>query len=86
MKFKNNFPWQAKIGNQRDWMWRGWKIHYSYQPQKQVINGQQNPPLILLHGFGASLKHWRNNVQFVAQNHPVYTIDLLGFGNSQKIQ
>ena len=85
MKFKNNFPWQAKIGNQRDWMWRGWKIRYSYQPQKSIDNNsQQNPPLLLIHGFGVSLKHWRNNIQFLAQNHPVYSIDLLGFGSSQK--
>ena len=83
-KFKNNHPWQSKIGHQRDWIWRGWKIHYSYQPQKSIVNGEVNPPLVLIHGFGVSLKHWRNNVQSLAQHYPIYMIDLLGFGNSQK--
>ena len=41
-------------------------------------------PIILLHGFGASIGHWRQNLAFLAENHTVYALDLLGFGASQK--
>ena len=84
MKFKNNSVWQEKVGNQRDWMWRGWRIRYSFQPQKLSQDNNCNSPIILLHGFGVSLKHWRQNISVLSENHPVYALDLLGFGNSQK--
>jgi pimeloyl-ACP methyl ester carboxylesterase len=38
----------------------------------------------LLHGFGASLNQWRSNLAELAQQRPVYCLDLLGFGDSQK--
>lgn len=41
-------------------------------------------PIILLHGFGASIGHWRQNLAFLAEKHTVYALDLLGFGASQK--
>ncbi len=43
-----------------------------------------NPPILLIHGFGAGLGHWRHNIETLSQNHTVYAIDLLGFGNSEK--
>ncbi|MGF1479851.1 MAG: alpha/beta fold hydrolase [Cyanophyceae cyanobacterium] len=42
------------------------------------------PPLILLHGFGASIEQWRHNVPVLSQHHAVYALDLLGFGGSKK--
>ena len=39
---------------------------------------------MLVHGFGASLEHWRYNVPVLAESRPVYSIDLLGFGFSDK--
>ncbi len=84
MKFKNNSVWLEKVGNQRDWIWRGWHIRYSFQRQKLSTNDHNHIPIILLHGFGASGKHWRQNISFLSENHCVYTLDLLGFGNSQK--
>lgn len=45
-----------------------------------------NPPLILLHGFGAAIEHWRHNIPILSQNHRVYAVDLLGFGGSRKVQ
>jgi pimeloyl-ACP methyl ester carboxylesterase len=75
-------PWQQRIGNQRDWMWRGWRIRYTYiRPQQATAD---LPPLILLHGFGASIGHWRHNLSELAQHRPVYALDLLGFGASEK--
>jgi haloalkane dehalogenase len=41
-------------------------------------------PVLLVHGFGASIGHWRKNIAVLAQHHPVYAIDLLGFGASRK--
>lgn len=71
-----------KLGYQRDWLWRGWKIRYSYvrarQPQPSM------PPIVLLHGFGSSLGQWRSNLLPLSEFHSVYAIDFLGFGASQK--
>lgn len=47
-------------------------------------NFKSGTPLILLHGFGASIGHWRHNLAQLAQSHTVYALDLLGFGASQK--
>uniref|UniRef100_A0A5B6YXH6 AB hydrolase-1 domain-containing protein n=1 Tax=Davidia involucrata TaxID=16924 RepID=A0A5B6YXH6_DAVIN len=42
------------------------------------------PPLLLVHGFGASIAHWRRNIMTLSQSYTVYAIDLLGFGASDK--
>ena len=59
------------------WYWNGFKIFWS-------VKGKENTnPMILLHGFGASSKHWRNNSDYFAKKgYSVYSIDLIGFGNS----
>ncbi|KAI9131763.1 alpha/beta fold hydrolase [Acaryochloris sp. CCMEE 5410] len=74
--------WQQQIGHQRDWAWRGWQIRYTF------MRGQQEttqPPMLLLHGFGASIGHWRFNIPVFAQDRTVYALDLLGFGASEKV-
>jgi pimeloyl-ACP methyl ester carboxylesterase len=59
------------------WQWRGHTIRYTV-----VGTGQ---PLMLLHGFGAAIGHWRNNIPVLAAaNYQVYALDLLGFGGSDK--
>ena len=71
------------LGQQRFWFWRGWRIRYTYlRPNDPVA--QQRPPLLLIHGFGASLEQWRSNLTGWGQQRPVYALDLLGFGHSQK--
>ncbi|MBE5228935.1 MAG: alpha/beta fold hydrolase [Microcystis aeruginosa PMC 728.11] len=77
--------WTERIGYQRDWVWRGWQIRYSFMPAKTPQDAD-NPPLILLHGFGAAIEHWRHNIPILSQNHRVYAVDLLGFGGSRKVQ
>ena len=59
------------------WNWNGFKIFWN-------VKGKENPdPIILLHGFGASSKHWRNNLNYFAEKgYAVYSLDLIGFGNS----
>ena len=59
------------------WNWRGCAIQYTV-----VGTGQ---PLLLVHGFGASLGHWRQNIPALAAGgYRVFAIDLLGFGGSAK--
>jgi pimeloyl-ACP methyl ester carboxylesterase len=59
------------------WQWRGFDLCYT------VLG--EGPPLLLLHGFGATHAHWRKNIPtLAAQGYRVYAIDLLGFGASEK--
>lgn len=74
--------WQQRVGNQRDWVWRGWQTRYTYIRPSQ--NSQKTTPLILLHGFGASIGHWRHNLEVLGEYHTVYALDMLGFGGSEK--
>ncbi|KAL3845667.1 hypothetical protein ACJIZ3_003070 [Penstemon smallii] len=67
----------------KKWVWKGHTINYLVYPQGNT-DSNANPPLLLVHGFGASIAHWRRNIPTLAQNHTVYAIDLLGFGASDK--
>ena len=67
--------------HQRDWFWRGWNIRYSYS---RSLSDPTATPVILLHGFGAGLGHWRHNIPILAEDRTVYALDLLGFGASRK--
>lgn len=42
------------------------------------------PPLLLIHGFGASTYTWRHVAPELAQTHRVIAVDLKGFGQSDK--
>lgn len=71
------------LGHQRFWYWRGWRIRYTFiWPDRP--EAQHNAPMLLIHGFGASLEQWRSNLRQWGQTRPVYALDLLGFGHSQK--
>jgi pimeloyl-ACP methyl ester carboxylesterase len=61
------------------WQWQGHNIYY-------VKAGEnfQRPPLLLVHGFGASTDHWRKNISELSKDFEVYAIDLLGYGRSAK--
>jgi pimeloyl-ACP methyl ester carboxylesterase len=68
---------QALVWPVQDWRWQGHRIRY-------VCVGQ-GTPMILLHGFGASIGHWQKNIAaFAAAGYQVYALDLLGFGASDK--
>ncbi len=59
------------------WQWRDHQIAYT-------VMGQ-GLPLVLIHGFGASIGHWKNNIAvWAAAGYRVYALDLLGFGQSAK--
>jgi pimeloyl-ACP methyl ester carboxylesterase len=59
------------------WTWQGYQIQYT------VMGAGK--PLVLIHGFGASIGHWRKNIPVLAAaGYRVFAIDLLGFGGSDK--
>jgi pimeloyl-ACP methyl ester carboxylesterase len=72
----------AKVMQYRDWYFRGWRSHYGFRRSQNADHTK--PPILLIHGFGAAIEHWRDNIPALAENHTVYAIDLLGFGNSEK--
>lgn len=61
---------------------------WEYEQRTYQINYRvegSGPPILLVHGFGANLNHFR--FQFpalVAAGYKVYAMDLLGFGASEK--
>jgi pimeloyl-ACP methyl ester carboxylesterase len=62
------------------WQWQGHSIYYVEARKAQ----DHKPPLLLVHGFGASTDHWDKNINQLQADYQVYAIDLLGFGRSAK--
>ncbi|MEM1366699.1 MAG: alpha/beta fold hydrolase [Cyanobacteria bacterium P01_H01_bin.15] len=61
------------------WQWRDQTINY------QEAGPTTGLPLVLVHGFGASVGHWRQNIPVLAEaGYRVFALDLLGFGASDK--
>ncbi len=54
----------------------GIRIHY-------VVAGEGRP-VMLLHGLGASVVTWRDNIDALSESYKVYAIDLPGHGDSAK--
>lgn len=65
----------------KTWKWNGYNINFIVQTSD---SNPDSPPLLLVHGFGASVGHWRRNIGILAESNTVYAIDLLGFGASDK--
>eukprot|EP00210_Caulerpa_lentillifera_P008244 g7870.t1 len=59
------------------WNWQGMKIRYHR-------SGDTGPSVILVHGFGGNCEHWRKNTCTLGTDCRVYSLDLLGFGFSEK--
>lgn len=67
----------ANTIEKRLWTWQGYQIQYTVMGTGK--------PLVLIHGFGASIGHWRKNMPVLAEaGYRVFAIDLLGFGGSDK--
>lgn len=63
------------------WTWQGHQIQYSALGPDQT----EAIPLVLIHGFGASIGHWKHNMSAWAEaGYQVFALDLLGFGASDK--
>ncbi|MGB3492007.1 MAG: alpha/beta fold hydrolase [Elainellaceae cyanobacterium] len=70
-------PSPLKTYPEETWMWNDHAIRYTV-----VGSGR---PLLLIHGFGASIGHWRKNIPVLADaGYRVFAVDLLGFGASDK--
>lgn len=60
--------------------WRGHDINYF------VAGPGDGKPVLLVHGFGGSINHWRRTIPALIDKGGlrVYAVDLLGFGGSAK--
>ncbi|MGI8546595.1 MAG: alpha/beta fold hydrolase [Gemmatimonadaceae bacterium] len=65
-------------GEEGGWSWRGRRISFTTRGS--------GPAVLLIHGIhaGAQSYEWRQNVDHIARDHTVYTMDLLGFGRSDR--
>ncbi|KAK7401168.1 hypothetical protein VNO78_12488 [Psophocarpus tetragonolobus] len=62
----------------RIWKWKGFLIEYT-------VAGEDGPAILLVHGFGAFWKHYRDNIHGLAESgNRVWAISILGFGKSEK--
>ena len=77
----DKLPWLPE--GYETWSWRGHKINFVEMGGPEP-GRPQKPPLLLIHGFGASVFHWRYNIPELARKYHVFAIDLLGFGLSDK--
>jgi len=47
-------------GESKNWFYKDLKVHF------RVTGEEANTPIVLIHGFGASCDHWRNNAEIFA--------------------
>ena len=62
------------------WKWKDWEISWS----SSKSSNENDLNILLIHGFGASKRHWRHNQNFLGNIYNCYSIDLLGFGESSQ--
>ncbi|PIA50064.1 hypothetical protein AQUCO_01300654v1 [Aquilegia coerulea] len=68
----------GRINSVHTWRWKDYLIQYT-------ALGQEGPAVLLVHGFGAFLEHYRDNMTPVSDGgNRVWAITLLGFGKSEK--
>jgi len=76
---KDSFLGSPSWGESRYWSYKDLRVHF------RVTGNESNPPMVLIHGFGASSDHWRNNAEiFASEGFRVFGIDLIGFGKSDQ--
>ena len=79
LALRNIEPIENTIGGEQGWFeWRGYRIAYTKRGS--------GPALLLIHSIhaAASSFEWRFNVDELARKFTVYTVDLLGFGCSDR--
>jgi len=65
-------------GESCELLWRGHRVAYTRRGRGE--------PVLLLHGIyaGASSNEWRHTVDVLAEHYTVFTVDLIGFGRSDR--
>jgi len=65
-------------GEEGGFQWRDWRIAFTKRGS--------GPPILLIHGINLAAwsYEWRNNVDYLSRANTVYTLDLLGFGRSDR--
>ena len=67
----------ADWGAAGEWHWMNLSCHW------RVLGTDNDPAIVLIHGFGASSSHWRHNAgALVKAGFQVFSLDLIGFGRS----
>jgi pimeloyl-ACP methyl ester carboxylesterase len=56
------------------------KIRY----QEYGLDNTDGAPLLFIHGYGAMIEHWNQNIPAFSHEYKIYAMDLIGFGKSQK--
>ena len=64
-----------------NWKWKNWDISWSLS-KESLSDSDLN--VLLVHGFGASKRHWRHNQDFIGKYGNCFSIDLIGFGESSQ--
>ena len=78
-KNEDTFLGSPDWGESKNWFYKDLKIHF------RVTGEESSTPIVLIHGFGASSDHWRNNAEiFASEGFRIYGIDLIGFGRSEQ--
>lgn len=80
-------PLENLIGGEEGWFeWRGRRVFYTRRGGAPVESAAARTPLLLVHGIHAAAwsYEWRSNADPLSETRPVYTIDLLGFGMSDR--
>ena len=63
------------------WNWDDHKISWQLEGQSTT---NAEIAVVLIHGFGACKDHWRFNQKNISSIAPCYSLDLVGFGDSNK--
>jgi len=65
------------------WSWGPHRIHWVRHEAADISqNGRGS--VLLIHGFGACVAHWRHTIGDLNPGLDIYALDLLGFGASDK--
>jgi len=65
------------------WIWETHRIHWIHHAATDTGQGRHGS-VVLIHGFGACVSHWRHTMADLNPGLDVYALDLLGFGASDK--
>ncbi|ACF15140.1 alpha/beta hydrolase fold [Chloroherpeton thalassium ATCC 35110] len=67
-------------------------FNWTYEPGKTAkIRFQEygnahssKTPMLFIHGYGAMLEHWNENIPHFSADYKIYAMDLMGLGGSEK--